>query len=534
MLSLFIRWAMACLMAVALPFSPALSNEMPRIAIGADGHRTLMVDGRPYFVLAAQLHNSSAWPAVLDEAWAQALKMSPNTIEAPIYWEQFEPSPGHYDTRNIDALIAKARSTNKRLILLWFGTWKNGENHYVPTWMRDNPERYPRMLDEKGEPIDVQSPFSTNNREADIQAYVAFLRHLKKVDGEKHTVIMVQVENEPGSLGSVRDHGSEAEAAFKSAAPADLTRKLGKPAGSWREAFGPQAHEAFAAWSTASFIEQVASAGRAAYPLPVYVNCWMRYKGFKYPGIDYPSGGPIWSMLDLWKAAAPSVDLIGTDIYTNDSGEYQRVLDQYARADNPSWVSETEFSTKTAPYLYYVLARGGIGFSVFGIDKSDPTAEQAAAMAAHAENFALLDPIRDIIGQAAADRRLHAAVEEPGKAQQSLPLADGWRALVSFGPPPWGDTPGIVSNSPDMSGRVFIVQTAKEEWLVGGTNARVEFVRADQRRGQVLRVEDGAYEAGTWTMRRWLNGDETVFWDQLYKIKNGACPNRDLLACLPA
>ena len=118
-----------------------------------------------------------------------------------------------------------------------------------------------------------------------------------------------------------------------------------------------------------------------------------------------------------------------------------------------------------------------------------------------------------------ADRRLHAAVEEPGKAQQSLPLADGWRALVSFGPPPWGDTPGIVSNSPDMSGRVFIVQTAKEEWLVGGTNARVEFVRADQRRGQVLRVEDGAYEAGTWTMRRWLNGDETDFGINFTKSK---------------
>lgn len=511
MVSTILRWFATLLMLAIFSPTHAAPVEMPRIAIGPDGHRTLMVDGRPYFILAAQLHNSSAWPAVLDHAWAEALKMSPNTIEAPVYWEQFEPSPGQYDTTNIDALIAKARATRKRLILLWFGTWKNGENHYIPGWMRSNMRDYPRMLDERGAPIDVQSPFSAANLEADKKAYATFLRHLKKVDGEKHTVIMVQVENEPGSLGSVRDHSVEAEAAFNAPVPPALLRKLEKPSGTWRDVFGVDADEAFAAWSTASFIEQVAAAGRAVYPLPNYVNCWMRYKGFKHPGIDYPSGGPVWSMFDLWRAVTPSVDFIGTDIYTNDPGEYRRVLDQYARSDNPSWVSETEFSTKTAPYLYYVLARGGIGFSVFGIDKADPTPDQIAAMRAHGENFALLDPIRDLIAQAASNRRLHAAVEEPGRAQQSLPLVDGWHAVISFGPPPWGDTPGVVPNSPDMSGRIFILQIAPDDWLVGGANVRVEFARNKDKLGLVLRVEDGAYEAGTWKTRNWLNGDETDF-----------------------
>ncbi len=513
MMSLFARWAAALLLFVLAAVQPARADpgEMPRIAIQSDGHRTLMVDGRPYFVLAAQLHNSSAWPMVLDHAWDEALKMAPNTIEAPVYWEQFEPSPGQFDTRNVDALIAKARATDTRLILLWFGTWKNGENHYTPNWMRSDPARYPRMLDPRGEPIDVQSPFSAANLEADKRAYAALMRHLKAVDGKTHTVIMVQVENEPGSLGSVRDHGVAAEMAFQAQVPAALAAKLGKTTGSWRETFGADADEAFAAWSTASFIEQVAAAGRAVYPLPVYVNCWMRYKGFKSPGTDYPSGGPVWTMFDLWRAVTPSIDLIGTDIYTSDPGEYRRVLDQYARRDNPSWVSETEFSARTAPFLYYVLARGGIGFSVFGIDKTHPTPENEAATRAHAENFALLDPIRETIARAAAERRLHAAVEEPGRAQQSLPLADGWRAIVSFGPPPWGDTPGVVANTADMAGRVFIVQLGPDEWLVGGSQVRVEFERSDGKRGQLLRVEDGRYSAGAWQTRRWLNGDETDF-----------------------
>lgn len=512
-MTLFLARVAALLLALSALFQPALAQTgtMPRIAVQPDGTRTLMVDGRPYFVLAAQLHNSSAWPAVLDSAWADALKLSPNTIQAPVYWEQFEPSPGRFDTTNVDALIAKARATGKRLILLWFGTWKNGENHYTPGWMRSDPDHYPRMLDPRGEPIDVQSPFSPANLEADKRAYSALMRHLKAVDGTAHTVIMVQVENEPGSLGSVRDHGAAAEAAFQAPVPAALAARLGKAPGTWRETFGADADEAFAAWSTARFIEEVAAAGRAIYPLPVYVNCWMRYKGFRSPGVDYPSGGPVWTMFDLWRAVTPSVDLIGTDVYTSDPGEYRRVLDQYARADNPSYVSETEFSARTAPFLYYVLARRGIGFSVFGIDSATPTAEHEAAAAAHGANFALLDPVGEIIARAAAERRLHAAVEEPGRAQQLLPLAEGWQAKVSFGPPPWGDTPGVVPNSARMDGRVFVIQLAKDDWLIGGANVRVEFERTDGKRPQLLRVEDGRYAGGVWHARRWLNGDETDF-----------------------
>ena len=470
-----------------------------------------MVDGRPYFILAAQLRNSSAWPAVLDNAWAEALKMSPNTIKAPVYWEQFEPLPGQYDTTNIDALIAKARATQKRLILLWFGTWKNGENHYTPSWMRSNMRDYPQMLDERSAPIDVQSRFSAANLEADKKAYAAFLRHLKKVDGKTHTVIMVQVENEPGSLGSVRDHGVEAEVAFKAPVPPELLRKLAKPSGTWRDVFGVDADEAFAAWSTASFIEQVAAAGRAVYPLPVYVNCWMRYKGFKHPGIDYPSGGPVWSMFDLWRAVTPSVDFISTDIYINDPGEYRRVLDRYARSGNPPWVSETEFSTKTAPFLYYVLALGKIGFSVFGVDKADPTPDQSLRCATMARisrcliQSAILSQKRQPIVGCMPPSRSQAVRNNRSRLRTggvpSSPLARHHGEIP----------PGIVPNSPDMSGRMFILQIAPDDWLVGGANVWVEFARDQDKLGQLLRVEEGTYESGTWKTRRWLNSDETDF-----------------------
>ncbi|MBB4153612.1 hypothetical protein GGQ80_001514 [Sphingomonas jinjuensis] len=510
--------AAAMLASVATPLS---AEEMPRLE-RRDGRTMLRVDGKPFFILAAQLHNSSAWPDELPRAWPAAEALAANTIEAPVYWEQVEATQGRYDFGHVDALVAKARATNKRLILLWFGTWKNGQAHYVPAWMKADPVTYPRMIASNGQPVEVMSPHAEANLDADRSAFAALMRHLKAIDGTQHSVIAVQVENEPGSIGAVRDHGPVAQRAFAAPVPADIAQRLGKPVGQdWRTTFGADADEAFAAWATARYIDAVAAAGKAAYPLPVYVNTWLRYKDKKYPGIDYPSGGAVWTMFDLWRAASPSVDFIGTDIYTEDAGEYRKVLDQYARADNPSWVSETGFDAATAPFLLYVLARGGIGFSVFGIDQDPATPAGEAAVAAHRANFALLDPIRDIVAQAAFDRRLYAAVEEPGRAKQSIDLGGGWRADIAFGPPPWGDTPAILANSPKQSGRVMIVKLPDGSLLVSGIDARVELRRdeSDGRHGQLLRAEEGAYQAGVWKARRWLNGDETD-----YGFNFGAAP----------
>ncbi|MEE7548200.1 hypothetical protein HF319_15210, partial [Xanthomonas sp. Kuri4-1] len=242
----------------------------------------------------------------------------------------------------------------------------------------------------------------------------ALMHHLRQVDGTRHTVILVQVENEPGAIGTVRDHGAAGEAAFAQPVPAAIAQRLGKPQGSWPQLFGPDAAEAFNAYSHAAYIEQVAAAGKREYPLPMYVNTWLRYKGKRFPGLDYPSGGATANVFDLWRAATPSVDFIGTDIYTSDYNEYTKVIGQYARPDNPAWVSETGFEAATAPYLFHVLGQGGVGFSVFGIDDNEDTPANRAAIAAHAANFRLLAPLDRLIAQAAFDGRLQAVAEKPG------------------------------------------------------------------------------------------------------------------------
>ncbi|AVY67307.1 beta-galactosidase [Xanthomonas translucens pv. undulosa] len=505
--SSIVRYAV---LALLLPLL-AHAEEMPRY-VSRDGHHALFVDGAPYSIMAAQLHNSSAWPQVLPQALDAVQALHANTVEAPVYWEQFEPEPGRYDYRNVDALVEQSRARGLRLIVLWFGTWKNGQMHYVPEWIKRDPATYPRMRDAKGEPVDVLSPHAPANVQADARAFAALMQHLRKIDAGRYTVIAVQVQNEPGAIGTVRDHGAAGERAFDAAVPADVLQRLGKPAGSWRQVFASDAEEMFSAWSNASYIQQVAAAGKAAYPLPLYVNTWLRYKGRTKPGEEYPAGGATWNVFDLWRLATPAIDFIGTDIYTSDYDEYTKVVGQYVRADNPAWVSETGFEAATAPYHFHVLGRGGIGFSVFGIDGNEDRPDNQAAIAAHAAGFGLLASLQRELAAGAFAGRLQAAVEKVGVPKQSLRFG-AWQAQVSFGAPGWGEAPAILPGTAQHDGRALVLELQPNVFLVTGFNSRVEFVRdrADGKYGQLLRVEKGRYVDGQWQVVRLLNGDETDY-----------------------
>jgi len=203
--------AVAAVVLAVFALSHARAADAPTLTQN-DGRYALMVDGRPFLILGGQIHNSSAWPSELPQVWESMAALHANTVEAPVYWEQLESQEGHFDFTNVDQIVKGARAHNLRVVLLWFGTWKNGNMHYAPAWVKTDPKRFPRVIRPDGEPIDVLSPLSRNTLEADKTAFVALMRHLKQIDGEQHTVILVQVENESGNIGSVRlgyDGGSQ-------------------------------------------------------------------------------------------------------------------------------------------------------------------------------------------------------------------------------------------------------------------------------------------------------------------------------------
>ncbi|HEX8465572.1 MAG TPA: DUF5597 domain-containing protein [Abditibacterium sp.] len=498
------------------------ANSLPRL-VSQNGRHALFVDGAPFLMLGAQVHNSSVWPALLPKVvWPAMKDLGVNTVEAPISWEQMEPQPGKFDFSVVDLLVKQARENKVRLVLLWFGTWKNGSNHYMPAWMKLQPQLYPNIVSADGRPIDSPSPHAPATLAADVRAYSALMRHLKQIDEKQHTVIMVQVQNEPGTWGGVRDFSPLAQQIFNRPVPDPLLKALGKPvpAANWREAFGDDADEFFHAYSIARFIEQVAAAGKAIYPLPTLVNAALRDPLVPSRPPSYESGGPTDNVLAIYKAAAPSIDLLAPDIYQNEDAKYRRVLELYNRPDNALMVPETGSGAGNARYFYTALHNGAIGFAPFGLDYANfatPPTTPPENFAAFALNYRTFGPMARQIARLNFEGKVQAVAEFPQPsaatststptriAPQTLRFGD-WEIDVAYGP---RNGPGF---NPTPLGRALVAQLGANQFLVTGLGSRVNFRPVGAHLGkawQFLRVEEGQYENGVFQPIRIWNGDET-------------------------
>jgi hypothetical protein len=494
---------------------PARAAEPPRIE-QKDGRYTLLVDGRPFLILGGQIHNSSAWPSELPQVWESMAALHANTVEAPVYWEQLEPQEGQFDYANVDQVVEGARAHNLHVVVLWFGTWKNGNMHYVPAWVKNDPQRFPHVIRPDGEPINVLSPISRNTLEADKAAFIALTRHLQQIDGDAHTVLLIQVENESGNIGSIRDNSPEANREFAGQVPADLLAAAHKQPGTWKEVFGAEADETFQMYRQARYIDEIAAAGKREFNIPFYINVWIDYpaaetpqRQLDTPGIGYPSGGAVQKMVGLWRALASAIDMIGPDIYSDDSPFYRSVLAAYRRSDNPLWVPETGRADSFAKFFYYALGDGAIGFSPFGVDQTGWNILGDQPWKRHSENFALIGPMSREIAQLEFDGKLKTAIEEPGQATQEIDFGE-WQATVSFGFPQSDGrrAPG----TSDAHGAALIAQLGPNEFLVTGVDASVSFHlpgKLPWMRSQIVTAEQGSYENGTWKPLRLWNGDET-------------------------
>jgi len=512
--SALLSFASTALLAFTL-LPQALAVDAPQL-VQKDGRFTLLVEGRPFLMLGGQIHNSSAWPSELPQVWESMAALHANTIEAPVYWEQFEAQPGHFDFTNVDAIVDGARAHNLHVVLLWFGTWKNGNMHYVPSWVKSDPKKFPRTIRPDGEPIDVLSPLSRNTLEADKAAFVALMRHLKQIDGEQHTVLMMQVENESGNVGSVRDNSPEANRQFAGQVPADLLQAAHKQAGTWSQVFSGDADEIFQAYHQAKYIDEIAAAGKKEFAIPCYINVWLDYPAAQLPqrqldapGIGYPSGGAVQKLVGLWRTLAPSIDMIGPDMYSDDSRFYRDTIKAYHRPDNPLVIPETGRSDSFGKFFFYALGDGAIGFAPFGVDRSGWNILGDQPWKTHAENFALISPMSREIARLEFEGKLQTAVEEPAQTAQELDFG-GWQATVAFGfPQPDGRrAPG----TKDAHGAALVAQIGPDEFLVTGVDASVTFHlpgKLPWMRSEILSAEQGAYEDGVWKPARLWNGDET-------------------------
>jgi beta-galactosidase GanA len=496
---------------------PRTNQPLPRI-VQKDGHYALLVDGAPFLILGAQVNNSSSWPAMLPKVWPTAEKLHLNTLEVPIYWEQFEPQQGHFDPSVLHTLLDQARQHRVHLVLLWFGTWKNGSGHYTPPFIKLDEAQVPHVVNAAGHKVDSLSPHTEVGLKAESAAFAELMRDLKAADPE-HTVIMVQVENESGTYGSVRDFSPEAQKLFEGQVPAALLKAMQKQPGTWHQVFGDNADESFHAWSIAHYIGQVAAAGKAVYPLPMYVNAALRdpFNPGK-PG-SYDTGGPTDNVIPIWKAAAPAIDLLAPDIYMPDYARYTKVLDLYRRADNPMFVPETGNSPAYAHYFFAALGHQAIGFSPFGMDMTDyanapigATRINDDALAPFALNYRIFGPMNRVIARLNFEGKLQAVSEDPAVHTQTLEFGK-WKAVVSYGLPQFGNGKVPAGNTPPDGG-AMVAQLGPDEFLVTAVHARVDFELADgatTKQRQFVKVEEGEYQGNDWHFTRIWNGDQTDY-----------------------
>ena len=495
---------LACVVWLAL----AQSRPIPQLVKSGDKF-TFLVDGKPFIMLGGQVGNFSALPDRMDRARDAFRAMNLNTVEYPVYWNVIEAEEGKFDFSGFDQILRGVRSQGLRAVLLWFGTWKTGAMDWSPNWVKSDPSRFPRVLDRGGRPIRVLSPHSRATLEADKKAYTTMMKHLREMDETDRTVIMMQVENEPGLLGSPRDYSPEANKLFSGAVPEKLVTALKKKPGAWKEVFGREAEEAFSAYAVSGYINEVARAGKDVYPLPAYVNVWNggygtndNWERFDRPGETYPSGGAVSHMLDLWKANAPAIDAIASDIYHQSPIAYLKILNNYRRPDNPLLIVETGRGIAARAFFYAMADFSAIGFGPFGVDGGG--AELRPDMAAIAADFRLVKSAIPVITELQGTPRLKAAVEEAGIGARNL-IFRNYDLLVRFNPP--GRAPAGTIGQPaagasaEPSARAMIAELAPDEFLVMGFDSSVEWrpvQGSDYTAAQFLEVGEGVYENGVW------------------------------------
>jgi len=491
----------------------------------------MVVDGKPVLLLCGELHNSSTGGLdYMRPVWKRMAEKNLNSVIAAVSWELIEPIENSFDFTLVDSIIAGARAANLKLILIWFASWKNGGSIYMPAWVKKDDKKFPRIKDRTGKSLEILSTLGTVTMKADAKAFAALMHHIKETDTHR-TVIMMQVENEMGVLdnpgiagNAARDYSPEANAAFQAEVPAALMKYLErnkdslypelkkvwadngyKKSGTWEEVFGKSivkadrkewklfsyyTEELFSAWNYANYAGQIASAGKKEYPVPMYVNAWLKQPFSYIPG-KYPSGGPLPQVIDVWRAAAPSIDFIAPDIYTD---EFIWVCNEYTRSGNPLFIPETVGGTTGAARAFYTFGEfSAFGFAPFGIDGNEYETHDPLS-----ETYAVMQNLSPLILENQGKNSMRGILVDTAHPTQELELGNYRIKVILSG-----------GKSTTTAGGI-IIQTGTDEFIVAGKSLDLFFISKDtsQRIG-VLSVDEGIFKNDRWTALRRLNGDET-------------------------
>jgi hypothetical protein len=526
----------------------------------------LIVDGKPFLALTGELGNNTASSLEnMQPIWSRLVAGNLNCVLAAVSWAQIEPQEGRFDFALVDGLIQEARRNNLKLVFLWFGSWKNGLSSYPPLWVKQDYRRFPRIKIKGGKSIELLSTFSDASRDADARAYRALMRYIKEVDGQQHTVLMMQVENEVGVLRDSRDRSEPANKAFAGPMPKELMDYLQKhkdtlapelrevwgangfkASGTWEEVFGPgksdsvdmpiqtnsppldqeeyktgwrklhwPVDEIFMAWQYARYVDKVVTEGKAEYNIPMYVNAWLQQPNMAWPG-TYPSGGPLPQVHDVWRAGAPAIDILAPDLYLE---YFDEVCERFTRNGNPLFIPET--GTNPANVLTAFGKYGAIGYSPFAIERgvspdSDLAAvyrlvEQMAPMIAAHQGKDSITAVR--LNQGDAPKRValgNYTLELSYTGRGRVPIAPEPRPQQAQAASPAAQPGRGGAGQAPMEAAAILIAAGPDEYYMGGGGFRIGFTANTPGPATVGLgiVQEGKFVDGKWVVVRQLGGDD--------------------------
>jgi beta-galactosidase GanA len=495
----------------------AAAQELPHLD-RSHAATQLIVGGRAFLVFGGELSNSAAGTAAqADEILPRLARGHINTVLMPVAWEQIEPAEGKFEFGILDHWIEQARGQNLRLVLLWFGSWKNGFSSYAPDWVKKDPKRFARVVAPDGREMEILSTLSKENVEADARAFRALMRHVKEFDAHQQTVLMVQVENEIGVVGSARDHSADADRLFNGSVlenlmqyllahrdwfSPELSRVWNGTGHSWRDIFGDGAPEAFMAWNYARYIGQVAAAGKSEYALPMYVNAQLPAP-LERPG-EYPSGGPHPYYLEIYRAGAPAIDFFSPDIYWPN---FEYWVQRYGEHENPVFVPEARLDVGPFNAFYAYGEARALGFSPFDVDSlSDVGTAGDESKNPLAQSYGVLRELEDILPAAQREGRTRGLVLHVSNPRATQTVSLGGYLFTATLARSWP-----ARNILQDDGAMIAIQTGPDEFLIGGTALSIAVsADPDVRKGigGIASVEEGSRARGEWITARRLNGDQ--------------------------
>ncbi len=506
------------------------------------------VKGKPFFSIGGQVNNSSTHSKETLQKAMDALELfGMNTIAAPLYWYQMEPTEGNYNFEQIDFVLEEARKRSLKVVFLWFGTWKNGASHYVPAWVKKDKKRFQWILNKAGAATRILSPMCQETLYADAAAFKQIMRYIKEKNAD-NTVIAVQVENEPGQLGTPRDYSPCAEEAFQQEIPDDMKQFLNslssgviydtwcqngkKVDGNWKDTFAFHAEEVFSAYYFSKYIDTVANAGKEIYPLPMYVNVWVMETLNRIPGIDYPSGGATSLVLDLWKYFAPHIDCICPDIYFEDYDTYDLICSIYRRKDNVLYIPESRASERNSLHLFKMIEKYNLsGIHCFAIDS---TIDRNGQVKKESEDFrhaiAILSSMKPLLEKYIGTGKIYAVAQYEGMDSQFMDFGDYYGRvyfLNSIRDEPYVhlDTFHDEKEHLEVRAKGLIIYEGNGSFYLAGDGFKLVLIRKDNidhmtsstrafkylnaRNQEIVSVEEGRFnEHGEFVIHKVRCGDE--------------------------